>query len=77
MSKPKLTTAIATEMVDRLEALKKQYDADTWAIYADARDNYAGTNNNSVIADALKAREELREAEFTASSLLASFDCED
>ena len=47
------------------------------AIYIDARDNYAGVNNDSVISDAVKARRDLREAEFMASSLLASFDAED
>jgi len=77
MTKPKLTTAIATEMVDRIEKIKNDSDAAILAIYIDARDNYAGVNNDSVISDAVKARRDLREAEFMASSLLASFDAED
>mgnify|MGYP000899021395 FL=1 len=77
MTKPKLTTAIATEMVDLIEKIKNDSDAAILAIYIDARDNYAGVNNDSVISDAVKARRDLREAEFMASSLLASFDAED
>ena len=77
MSKPKLTTAIATDMVDRIEKLRSDADAAVLAIYIDARENYAGNNNDSVIRDAVKARSELREAEFMASLLLLSFDAED
>lgn len=74
--KEKLTTAIATGMVDRLVALKEQYDADVRAIYAEA-DSYPGRGNSNVIRDALKARNELREAQYTAAALLESFDAED
>ena len=68
----KLTTAIATGMVDRIEALQKQIDA----VYAEAN-TYDGTGNSSVIRDAVKARAEQREAEWNAGALLASFDAED
>ena len=76
MTQTKLTTAIATGMVDRLVALKEKYDADVRAIYAEA-DAYPGRGNSSVIRDALKARQELREAEYNAAALLESFDAED
>ena len=68
----KLTTAIATDMVDRIERLDDQIDA----IYREAN-GYAGTNNGNVIRDAWKARKELREAEHNASALLGSFDATD
>jgi hypothetical protein len=68
----RLTTAIATELVDRIEALQRQIDE----VYAEAN-SYDGTGNSSVIRDAVKARAELREAEYNASALLASFDAED
>lgn len=68
----KLTTAIATSMVDRIEALQKQIDE----VYAEAS-TYDGTGNSNVIRDAVKARAEQREAEWNAGALLASFDAED
>lgn len=67
----KLTTAIATDMVNRIEALQKQIDA----IYREANEYSMGDGN--VIRDAWKARAELREAEYNASALLASFDAVD
>lgn len=67
----KLTTAMATDMVDRIEALQSQIDE----IYAEA--NTYGMGNSNVLRDAVKARAELREAEYNASALLASFDVED
>lgn len=69
----KLTTAIATDMVNRIEALQNQIDA----IYTEANTNYDGMGNSNVIRDAVKARAELRDAEFRSSDLLASFDIED
>lgn len=68
----KLTTAIATDMVNRIEALQKQIDA----VYAEAN-TYDGSGNSSVVRDAWKLRSELREAEYNAAALLASFDVED
>jgi hypothetical protein len=67
----KLTTAIATEMVKRIESLQAQIDA----VYSQA-DDY-GCGNGNVIRDAVKARKAQREAEESASGLLASFDAED
>jgi hypothetical protein len=71
--KPKLTTAIATEMVDRIEALQNQISE----IYAEANTQYEGMGNSNVIRDAVKARAEMREAEYSASALLESFDVQD
>ena len=67
----KLTTAMATAMVNRIEALQNQIDE----IYAEA--NTYGMGNSNAIRDAVKARAELREAEYNASALLASFDVEE
>lgn len=72
-TKPKLTTAIATDMVNRIEALQEQIDA----VYAEANLKYDGMGNSNVIRDAVKLREELRDAEFRAGGLLASFDAAD
>lgn len=69
----KLTTAIATDMVERIEKLQEQISA----IYADATLNYSGTNNGALIREAVKARGAQREAEFEASGLLGSLDVED
>jgi len=68
----KLTTAIATDMVDRIEALQNQITA----IYAEAN-TYDGMGNSNVIRDAVNARAELRDAEFRSADLLASFDVAD
>lgn len=68
----KLTTAIATDMVDRIEALQNQIGA----IYAEAN-QYDGMGNSNVIRDAVKARNAQRESEFEASALLSSFDASD
>ena len=67
----KLTTAIATDMVTRIEALQSQIDA----VYREAEE-YDGSGNSNVIRDAVKARADLRECEFQATGLLASFDAE-
>lgn len=69
----KLTTAIATDMVNRIEALQNQIDA----IYASANLEYDGMGNSNVIRDAVKARAEVREAEYSAAALLESFDAVD
>ena len=53
--KPKLTTAIATKMVDRIEALHAQIDD----VYAEATQQYAGSGNSNVIRDAVKGEESL------------------
>lgn len=73
MAQKKLTTAIATDMANRIEALQDQIDA----IYADATQNYEGMGNGNVIRDAVRARADLRDAETRASGLLESFDIED
>ena len=72
MAQNKLTTAIATDMVNRIEALQRQIDD----IYAEAN-RFDGTGNSNVIRDAVQARAELRDAEFRSSDLLASFDVEE
>ena len=71
--KPKMTTAIATLMVEDIERLEMQIAE----IYADADLNYTPPNNSRVIRDAIKARAALREAEFEAAGLLESFDVKD
>lgn len=68
----KLTTAIAANMVDRIEALQNQISE----VYAEAN-QYDGMGNSNVIRDAVKARNEQREAEYNVSALLASFDVVD
>ena len=68
----KLTTAIATQMVDRIEALQDQINA----IYREA-DDYNGNRNSALIRDAWKARQVMREEQFNESALLASCDCVD
>jgi hypothetical protein len=72
-ARKKLTTAIATDMVERIEALQDQIDA----IYTDAQLNYDGTNNGNLIREVIKARAEHRNAEFIAAGLLESLDVED
>lgn len=69
----KLTTAIATELVKRIETLQAQIDA----VYSHAADYEGGYGNSNVIRDAVKERKSMLEAEYSASSLLASFDAED
>ena len=68
----KLTTATATDMVGRIESLHRQIDE----VYAEAR-GYDGTNNDSVIRDAVKARRDQREAQESAKGLLDGFDVVD
>lgn len=70
MGKPKLTTAIATQMVERIEVLQAKIDD----IYAEAEQMYAGSRHSNVIRDAVKARKEMREVQFIAEGYLASFD---
>jgi len=72
MSKKRLTTAIATEMVGRIESLQRQINE----VYAEAR-SYEGTNNDNVIHDAVKARKDVREAQESAKGLLDIFDMTD
>ena len=67
----KLTTAIARDMVSRIEALLEQISA----IYAEAN-TYDGMGNSNIIRDAVAARKEQREAEYSVDALLGSFDVE-
>jgi len=69
---PKLTTAIAIDMVQRIEALQEKIDE----IYAEAR-SYDGLNNDSVIHDAVAARRKKRDAQESEDALLGSFDVEE
>lgn len=71
--KPKMTTAIATQMVEKIEKLQNEISA----TYADADMNYDPPRSGSVIRDAIKERAIQREAEFVGSGLLASFDATD
>ena len=73
MPKPTLTTAIATQMVQRIEALQAKIDD----IYAEAEQMYEGNRHSNVIRDAVKARKEVREAQFIAEGYLLSFDATD
>lgn len=68
----KLTTAIATDMVNRIEALQEQINA----IFREASD-YDGVNNVNEIQSAVKCRKELRDAEYMASAILEGFDAQD
>ena len=70
---PKLTTAIATEMVERIEVLQDQINE----VYQEATEYDGGAGNSNVIRDAVNARAAMRDSEFEADGLLASFDCED
>jgi hypothetical protein len=67
----RLATAIATNMVDRIEALQDQIDA----IYREANDCDGGGNTN-VIRDAWNARQTRRQEEDNERALLGSFDAE-
>ena len=71
--RPKLTTAIATGMVETIESLHRQIAE----VYAAADREYAGTGNSNVLRDAVKARAEEREAAFSAAGYLESFDVEE
>lgn len=71
--KQKMTTAIATEMVERIEWLTSEIQS----IYADADLNYDPPRSGSVLRDVIKEREVQREAELVAGGLLASFDVVD
>ncbi len=69
----KLTTAIATEMVNRIEDLQNQISA----IYREAGDYAGGVGNINSIREAVKAREDMRNAECIAQGNLEAFDLED
>lgn len=73
MPLPKMTTAIATEMVLQIEALQEQIDA----IYAKATTGFAGSNHAAEIREAVKSRKAVRDEQGFAEGLLASFDAED
>lgn len=68
----KLTTAVATDMVQRIESLQEQIEA----VYREAN-GYDGMRNSNVIRDAVKHRKEARDAAGDADGLLASFDVEE
>ncbi len=71
--RPRLTTAAATVMVERIEDLQAKIDA----IYADVDMNFSGHGNSGAICEVVKARKDLREADFSAGAILSSFDAED
>ena len=71
----KLTSAIALEIVERLEALKAKYNDDVAAVYREVS-TYDGHNNGNVISDIMKARAAVRDAEYDAQALIESFDSE-
>ncbi len=68
----KLTSKIALNMIERIEALKEQ----TETIYAEARE-YDGLNNDRVIQDAVDARAAQREAAEEADAYISSFDADE
>lgn len=68
----RLTAEIATQLVSRIEA----FHAEIEKIYDEVR-GYDGNGNDSVIADAVAARKQQREAGQTAAALLGSFDFND
>lgn len=71
--KPKMTTAIATTMVEKIEDLERKIAE----VYADADMNYDPPMSGKVIRDVIKERAAQREAEFMADGLLAAFDVKD
>ena len=64
-----LTTAIATDMVHRIEALKEQIEA-----VCDESDTYDGKNNSDIIRDTVCARANLRKIQAATAALLNAFD---
>ena len=68
----KLTSKIALELVEEIEAL---HDA-IHAVYAKANE-YEGINNSNVIIEAVEARKAAREAQYDADAYIESFDIED
>jgi len=66
---PKLTSAIALELVTRIEALNDQITD----VYREAGE-YDGINNINVIRDIVKAREEASDQKMMADGMLESFD---
>ena len=73
MTKPKMTTAIATQMVEEIEALQAKIDA----VYTRATLEFAGSNHAAEIRDAVKARKAAADEGGFAEGILKSFDCED
>ena len=69
----KMTTAIATAMVEKIERLQDEISA----IYADADMNYVPQNTSKVLRDIIKERSAQREAEFMAAGMLEGFDVVD
>lgn len=70
--KSRLTTAKATEMVERIEALQREITE----IYISANRDFVGRGNSNVLRDAVKERAAEREAAFMAGVYLGSFDAE-
>lgn len=68
--KSKMTTEIATKMIERIEALEEEIAQ----IYADADTHYTPTNSGSELRSIIKERRAARDAEFMASGMLAAFD---
>jgi len=68
----KLDSATALALVGRIETLEEMIEG----AYTEAR-TYAGENNDAVIADAVAARKQQREAAHSAAALLGSFDFND
>lgn len=68
-----MTTAVAKEMVEKIERLQDEIAA----IYADVDMNYLPVRSSSVIRDIIKARAAMKESEFDAAALLGSFDAKD
>jgi uncharacterized protein (UPF0335 family) len=68
----KMTTKIATQYCERIEALQEEISK----VRAEIVQTYSSSDEN-VINDALKARAAAREEEWNGSALLESFDVED
>lgn len=71
--KKKLTSEIARCMIAKIEGLQEQIRE----VFTDARENYEGRNNDSVLHDALRARNTARDAADEAEGYIGSFDIED
>lgn len=65
----KMTSAIALQLVEKIEGLYEQIDA----VYAEAR-TYDDINNDNVIRDAVALRKTLRDVTSEAEGLISSFD---
>lgn len=68
----KLTSAVAFDLVTRIEALKDKIHA----IYREAND-YDGLNNSNIIRDIVAAREEANDQKDAAEGMILAFDAED